>query len=147
MNERLQHAIAGGLDNVFSQLDGLMVEGGVAEGTEPSMQVLCSSIDMEGECGGRMFLRTTDALCRQVLRLLLPAERATDEILQDVVCEVLNMVAASAATLVHQAGGDLTVGVPLIEPLPLDPEEGTEAVCHECMGQQILVWTVPTSKL
>ncbi len=70
-------------------------------------------LPLRGQSTGLLYCRATPGLAHRVAQLLSPAHAALGAgAEQDAVCELLNMVAESARTLLHQRGTPVTLDAP-----------------------------------
>jgi len=142
MDQLLHDALVGGVENVFFQLSDLVPPSG-EDGPGPAdAELLMTSMSVGGTFPGMLHMAATRTVCGKVLSILLPGEMPSREMEQDVLCELLNMVAESARTLLSQGGASLDVGPPSAEKRH-DPGHDDLRLAVPVLGEVVYVWLVP----
>lgn len=141
MDPVLKQAVIDSLSNVFAQLFEVTADFMVPESNDHDGPLRCARMTISGTFAGSLCLCTSPSLCRKLIASLFPGEIPSDELEQDVVGELLNMVAEGARTLVNQDGGQQQVGVPEECPVPTTQELATNDVLTITeLGESISVW-------
>ncbi len=142
MDELLRDALVGGVENAFFQLSDLSLPPPAEEGPKHMGERLQTSMFVGGAFPGRLHLEASRSLCHKVVGYLLPDEPCTEEMEQDVLGELLNMVAESARTLLSQSGLSLDVGPPEAGRWSERPDT-VEPLEVPALGEFISLWLVP----
>jgi chemotaxis protein CheY-P-specific phosphatase CheC len=142
MNQLLHDALVGGVENVFFQLTDLIPDLDGELTSETGGELLATCMEVGGTFPGTLHLAATRVVCGKVLGILLPGEMPSREMEQDVLCELLNMVAESARTLLAQGGASFDVGPPSPETISEDPDD-TLRLSVPVLSETVYVWLIP----
>ena len=112
MDDSFRNALRSGLDHVFSQLMSIGECRVSSTADADSGALVCCSLPIGGDWPGQVFLRTTNTLCANIVSLLFPDIAVSQDAIEDAACELLNMVAESARTLLSQRNLPFEVGAP-----------------------------------
>jgi hypothetical protein len=141
MNSDLQEALLDGVEHVFCQFGDLLALSGGDVSIGPD-ECFCSYMDITGCEETRLLLGATQGLCRKVLSIMFPQEELSRDMEQDIICELLNMIAETTRTLLGQRGLEMSVGVPYphLGVVPTDVDEKT-GVSVSPLGERLVLWT------
>ena len=143
MNPDLQEALVDGVEHVFCQFGDLLALSGGDVSIGPD-ECFCSYMDITGFEETRLILGATQGLCRKVLSIMFPQEELSRDMEQDIICELLNMIAETTRTLLGQRGLVMSVGVPYPYrgSVPEDVD-ATTGVSVSPLGERLVLWTSP----
>ena len=140
MDGELRAALAASVANVFSQIEQVSAPGADRSEDYAGEEFVAASISISGDWSGRLVLMATGTCCQRLLMRIYLAENTNQELIQDATCETLNMVAESTRTLVHQAGGQMDLGVLTPVPAPAPDEIPADALGLAELGERIYLW-------
>jgi chemotaxis protein CheX len=139
-----QHDFEALVVSVWSEMPGLPLAAAVPTARPAAGERLAASIAFHGATEGQIVLVTTPALARLATSHLLsqPLAVCTGDELEDVVCELCNIIGGGVKSLLP---GPNRLSLPAVVPdgRPVEPDLPGSAAIHvrfDCEGQPLDVW-------